>query len=241
MEDMVERVEYRGFDIKIYPDDFGDSPRDWDNLGTMFCCHRNYELGDKQFKTGEDALFDALEDCGYMTNQCIVDHDVLPRNEFIEKYMKVLERYAVVLPLFLYDHSGITMSTQPFACRWDSGQVGFIYVTRAKILTEYTWKCLTKQRREKIEEYLQDEVNCYDQHLTGDVYGYNIEATDRNKEISCDDACWGYYGHNFEANDLLVSARASIDYAIQQYKEEVIKNKKRQVEMRLFMQTCWAY
>ena len=33
----------------------------------------------------------------------------------------------VILSLYLYDHSGITMNTTGFSCPWDSGQVGWIY------------------------------------------------------------------------------------------------------------------
>ena len=33
------------FDIS--PDEMADSPRSWDNLGTMVCWHRRYQLGDK--------------------------------------------------------------------------------------------------------------------------------------------------------------------------------------------------
>ena len=39
--------------------------------------------------------------------------------------------------LYLYDHSGITMSTGSFCDSWDSGQVGFIYVTKEDIEKEY--------------------------------------------------------------------------------------------------------
>lgn len=43
----------------------------------------------------------------------------------------------IVLPLHLYDHSGITMSTGGFSCPWDSGQVGYIYVTPKALEEEY--------------------------------------------------------------------------------------------------------
>ncbi len=42
----------------------------------------------------------------------------------------------VILPLYLYDHGGITMSTGPFSCRWDSGQVGWIYAEKKKFIEE---------------------------------------------------------------------------------------------------------
>ena len=43
----------------------------------------------------------------------------------------------VILPLYLYDHSGITMNTTGFSCPWDSGQVGWIYADADCIKKEY--------------------------------------------------------------------------------------------------------
>ena len=34
-----------------------------------------------------------------------------------------LNSVAIVQPLYLYDHGGITMNTTGFSCSWDSGQV----------------------------------------------------------------------------------------------------------------------
>ncbi len=42
----------------------------------------------------------------------------------------------VILPLYLYDHGGITMRTNPFSCPWDSGQVGWIYAPKKTFIDE---------------------------------------------------------------------------------------------------------
>lgn len=41
-----------------------------------------------------------------------------------------------ILPLYLYDHSGLTMSTSDFGDRWDSGCVGFIYMDKDTAMKE---------------------------------------------------------------------------------------------------------
>ena len=41
-----------------------------------------------------------------------------------------------ILPLYLYDHSGLTMSTNDFGDRWDSGCVGFIYMDKDTAMKE---------------------------------------------------------------------------------------------------------
>jgi hypothetical protein len=134
------------FELKIKQDTDPLNPRtDWDNTGTMVCFHKRYELGDKtDYRTEDYDSWDELKE-GIIKN----------------------EGEVVILPLYLYDHSGITISTSPFDCRWDSGQVGFIFVSKHKIKKEGIDET-------KVEEYLKGEVKMYDQYLTGEVYGFTI-------------------------------------------------------------------
>ena len=80
-----------------------------------------------------------------------------------ELYAQLVEDgYQTILALYLYDHSGISMSASSFLGRaqqaeWDSGQVGFI---ASKELGHDT--------------YLMNEVSAYDNYLTGNVYAYRI-------------------------------------------------------------------
>ena len=157
---LVQEYKQGEYTIEIHRDDMHDeSPREWENLGTMVCWHNQYNLGDRQ-------------------------PDYSP-----EEYFRNFQP-SIMLNLFLYDHSGITMQTTPFSCQWDSGQVGYIYVSIADIKKEYNWKLLTQQRREKIERYLRQEVKTYNDYLTGNVYGYIIK--DSNDEDV--ESCWGFYG-----------------------------------------------
>jgi len=110
--------------------DFAESPREWDNLGTMVCFHRRYDLGDKHTYNHND--YDSWEE---MENAIIKNENV-----------------AVILPLYLYDHSGITMNTTGFCCRWDSCQVGFIFISKQKALAEYGGKIVTKKLKDKLKE-----------------------------------------------------------------------------------------
>lgn len=155
--------------IKIQQDEYPENPRtEWDNLGTMVCFHGRYNLGDEHdYRSNDYSGWEELE------------------KELIEE-----EDPAAILPLYLYDHSGITMSTGPFSCPWDSGQVGFIFVSKEKARKEYGWKRFTKKRVEKLEEYLRNEVKVYDQYLTGDVWCFSIE--DEDGEVV--DSCCGFYG-----------------------------------------------
>ena len=53
MEHITEKTigDYR---IRTFYDESPESPRNWDNLGTMVCFHRNYDLGDKHDYNSND-------------------------------------------------------------------------------------------------------------------------------------------------------------------------------------------
>ena len=187
--------------IRIEQDDNYDSPRDWDNLGVMVCFHSRYNLGDKhEYRDSDYSGWDEMEAA-------------------IQKE----EDAAVILPLYLYDHSGITMNTEGFHCPWDSGQVGFIFVSRAKVLEEWSKKRISKKLLAKVEEVLRQEVTTYDQYLTGDVWGYVIEDDD----VEHIESCWGFYGREYcekEAQDM-------VDYLKKQEEEETAERKRVQAAM----------
>lgn len=163
--------------IKIYHDPDAESPRDWDNLGTMVCGHTRYNLGDdNSFSSARDFLIDLLD----LNEDCRLDVAAL------EDRAKAI---AVILPLYLYDHSGLAMNTTGFHCPWDSAQVGYIYVTLADIRSEYSVKRVSAKRRSQVEEYLRQEVATYHDYLAGNVYGYVIEEDGIEA-----DSCWGFIG-----------------------------------------------
>lgn len=145
---------------EIFVDEDADSPRKNrnDNLCYMVCAHRRYRLGDEQRREGES------------------------EEELLERVPRII----AALPLYLYDHSGITMSTTAFSCPWDSGQVGWAYITqeRADEMGCLGWSA------KQLEEAIRAEVGDYDMYLRGDVYGYVVT---RDGEIG-DFYCGGFLG-----------------------------------------------
>jgi len=183
----LEVVEYKGYNIKIYLDEDPENPRTaWDNFGHMICFHSRYNLGDKHDMSLEDA-------------------------KELEKSKDVIS-----LPLYLYDHSGLTIRTYPFSCPWDSGKIGFVYVTKEEVRKEYSCKLVTKEIKEKVINLLRSEVEEYNNYLTGEVYGYRI--VDDNEEER--DSCWGFFG-NKGREMILSDCKQMIDY----YVEEDLKEK----------------
>lgn len=93
----------------------------------------------------------------------------------------------VLLPLYLYDHSGLTISTSPFGDPWDSGQVGYIFAGAKAIRGEYGTADQTAVA--KAEQVLQAEVEEYDSYLRGDCW--YVRLFEDGEEI---DACGGFIG-----------------------------------------------
>ena len=122
-----------------------------------------------------------------------------------------------MLPLYLLDHSGLSISTSSFGDPWDSGQVGWIYVTREKFLKETGH--IKAEWPGKAIEMLSNEVKTYDQYLTGEVYGFTeFELSDGGNWEETNNSCWGFYGSDIEENGIgdsvpgLAEAIASGDY-----------------------------
>jgi hypothetical protein len=192
MSDAVEKIEHRGYTIEVCPDpDPMDPRKEFDNLGTMVCFHRRYELGDKLDLRAED--FRGWDE--------------------VEEHLRKSLGAGIVLPLYLYDHGGLRMKVGSFQghlpqghAEFDSGQVGFIYITADKIREEFG----DSKSLEEVADYLRSEVDLYDDFLSGSVYDYRI--LDPNGEEV--DACGGFYGYDHEKSGLLGSARDEIDAVI---------------------------
>lgn len=210
---MIEPIyteEYRGYRIKIVPDDDLIDPREDENIGTMVCWHSRYNLGDKQPKDDPETWLQTLL-------------GIESENDFtlpIDKLLERASRHYIFLPLYLYDHSGISMSTSTFVghaqhAEWDSGQVGWIYVSKKDAVKVWNAKRFTKAISLSTINALVNEVKSYDDYLRGDIFGFQVCTADEDEEIL--DSVWGYYPdhgilpHYYSA---MCDAKRSVDYEV---------------------------
>jgi hypothetical protein len=141
----------------------------------------------------------------------------------------------VVLPLFVYEHSGITMScganlvtsednlrsTGRFVgddAGWDTSTVGVIYDTTETHKERGDGEDLTV---EQIVECLTSEVAYYAAYLEGSVFGYEViqAEPDEDGDVDLDsgevlDGCWGFLELNVHSDDAYIrqEAKASAEY-----------------------------
>jgi len=175
----IETITHEDWRVRIVYDDNCDSPREYDNLGTMITWDRNYHSPNKnEFASPEefDRWWFGNEDCDDVFRDDAPDKD--PR--------------CVRLPVYKYEHGGVAYSTGPFGCRWDSGAVGWIFTTPESVE-------LTGAPLDSLQKQLSDEVRSYSQWASGEVYGYVVEK--RESCVTCGhgeweevEACYGFVG-----------------------------------------------
>lgn len=130
--------------------------------------------------------------------------DAIRENLSIPQCQSLLYPYLVSLPLWVYEHSGITMSCGDRSCpyndRWDSSCAGWIVMSKDSVMdnlaaTEENW-------RTKAIECMRGEVELYDHWLTGSVYGYTLLEETAPDEWTEVDSCWGFYGDDVLINGI---------------------------------------
>ncbi len=98
----------------------------------------------------------------------------------------------VALPVYAYIHSGVTVATTPFGCRWDSGLSGLTYVKRTDYIKDFGTNKNVKNS--VIKDHLNGNLETFDQWLRGEVYYFSIEDAETEEIL---DSCGGFYGDDY--------------------------------------------
>ena len=111
-----------------------DSPRNWGPVTKLVGLESSkYSLFDETFDSIE-ALYEERE-------------EALKRGDF-------------VFNLYIYDHSLISLSIEPFYDMWDSGQIGFCIVAKAEGI----------YNEARAKELAESELKVFTQWINGEVY-----------------------------------------------------------------------
>jgi hypothetical protein len=170
--------------LKIYQDSDPFSPRENDNLSKMIFLGKYSHLGD--------------------------EHDFHETHESFEEHQKYIEKQldvAYITPVYAYIHGGMTISTTPFSCRFDSGKLGWVVVTKDDIKKYFGIKNVTKKYIERAIEIAHNEIKELDYYIRGDIYGFQIVKVEicnkgcEHEEL--EDSVFGFYGDNPKTNGMI--------------------------------------
>jgi hypothetical protein len=156
----AERFQVGGLTVQIIADEDAQAPENDDILFIVTTRNRYFEL---------------------LSGKCDVA-EVMENKEFCEGFH--------IFPLYAYVHSGVSLSLgreYPFNDRWDSGQIGAVFVSKA----EWPYRNRDIKRRVSARTSATHYVESWNQYLSGDVWGVVVENTASGEHL---DSCWGFYG-----------------------------------------------
>lgn len=152
----LETREVNGFTIEFHYDPDATSPRDDDPGVSMVLYHRQYN-----FPNDAEISFSDWENLGDIGDYLTCKGALL------------------VVPVYMLDHSGVSLSVRDYADSWDSGQVGFAYITPEnwKNTQGAEWTG-SGEDRAQAHRLISAEVTTYGQYVNGECYYYVITDTD---------------------------------------------------------------
>lgn len=163
--------------LEMLNDVHAESPRDsQENLGTMIYGHRRYTLGDERINEGSF-------------------------QEYLEAKNLSFDK-VISLPLYLYDHSGLAMSTTDFGDPWDSGCVGAIFVSHDQIKQDYG--NLDQSTLDMVEGVLRAEVEEMHEYLSGNSFGMRLtQFSGDGAQIEDPEEVYGFLGSDPRTNGMI--------------------------------------
>ena len=185
--------------LRIETCDFNESPREDCNVTQMIFFGNHSHLGDEHdFSSDMANNWEELE-------------------QVIQKQTKAVH----IQKIYGYSHSGLTISTSPFSCRWDSGVLGFCIITKEDIRNIFGVKRVTQKDIDKAIEQIEGEVKVLDQYISGEIYQFELvkintcECCEETSEEHID-SCGGFYGSDIEENGML-------EYIAEEFHAEILE------------------
>lgn len=208
------KAENGKYKLEIWLGENSYNPRDDSTFGTMVCFASRYNLGDEHNYSDKDDFFEDLlvnmfkdEDTASKIACAIREREYTLDKEDNELLLSIISTKYLVLPLYFYNHSVQSISTKSFVGRavhaeWDSGLVGWVYVSYDDIIKEYG--DISETSLAKARDLLDAEVEYYDLYLRGECYGFTLTETETD-EVECIGGFLGNY------NDMLEEMKGYVE------------------------------
>lgn len=187
-----ETMTIKGYPISIFQEST-ESPRLWTE-SVLVTAHKHFSNNDAELPVDASSIKEAF--IRHLAEKDLLQDDI------------------IFVPIYLYEHSGISLSTSPFSCRWDSGQLGYLYEVKEHLRQEFQVAEIDSALEALIIQRLQREIEEFSAWLNGETFAYYIEGLQY--------ACGGFYGSDHEASGLISSATEQIEYLLQQKMQKQI-------------------
>lgn len=181
-------IPYKGHVIVITDDPFTPScnPRNEKEGSYLFIKVRHYHLGDFDKPNWKETDF--ISHCLHLDYGLDIDSFIEHDDDVIRKLVyHIFNELYNSEEVYAYIHSGITLNTSGFSCRWDSGKVGLICAPKFRDISN---------------DKLKKEVEEYDNYLNSSYFlGYiigndNVPLDETfsgfDSEIDCINECKAY-------------------------------------------------
>lgn len=190
-DELYDKI-HNGKRLTIGYDSTAESPREWDNSWNLSCSHERYDLGDENCRLNAGD-YDSWEEYG----------------EALREEYDIVE----MVPLYMLDHSNLALSIVDFNDRFDSGQIGFAFLT-AENQKDLAGAYGLMDLHEASLKVLKQELEVYQEYLNGESYSIMVDDMNTGEMI---DSIGGFYGTDFSANGL-------DDYIPEEFVEDVHKS-----------------
>lgn len=157
--DAVKEITIDNKTLTIWYDQFVENPCDDWFMGTYDFFGRHEHLGSNYASREYEG----------------VRKKYFSQEEYERTLKEIVRKGGVVLPVFAYEHGGIALRTTEFSCIWDSGQIGYAYITTEQISSKLGFKKGAKGRKKAAETVLKDEVQTLSSWANGEIYGFTLE------------------------------------------------------------------
>ena len=166
----------------IEPDNDTPSPRqEMDNIGHIvsWC---------------DEAPGDERPQCDYNTWLIEFADLIMGEEQFYRKNQAIetIESKFIFLPVYAYKHGGIVLSLAEFSCKFDSGQIGWIYLAKEDL------KKHGMRDEAHAIKVLEGEIKTYNQYVSGEIIEWVLEDEDGN----CIESLMGIYEYDKEEDTL---------------------------------------
>ncbi len=179
---MTEIINIKGYKVEISHDDWQENPREWGCSSTLVTAHQKYTFGGIQLTRHAFSIEDAFQK--HLADVGLSYKDIIYRE------------------VFMYEHSGIALSMSPFGCRFDSGQLGYIYEKRSAVRAEFGVKRISRRLKQQILNRLESEIEILGYWANGEVYCFSVG----------EETYGGFYGCDHYRSGLIEAAAEAVDH-----------------------------